>query len=811
MIFLLVSGLAVLLAVLRVQTMRVGEPAVIRSALVRGGLAYLAFWIVGTGILGPAGPLAIPGVASRILLDLGWILSALLAVILWVALVDLAFYRFQKRDLVWIVPFGAASILLGTNPGVLPLAAAIVAAPALARVRWRSEVNPSVLTATALVGLLFILLYFVSVQVAGNPLSSRPQVAEIARFANWVLSLTLVYLLLSLPRLAWGMNIQIPNVKVRLLVSHLLTGLVPVVLLAIFWGLSSYLSVNSDRAQLAARQLEGESMRLGEQLSAGLASENEAAGLVSWVHALDRTRPGTRLWIREPTSLALADSRSAPKNWERVWGGPIEGEEMLASWPDSALSQGIVLVEGRAFLGAIRKDPARASFAAIVLVPLESVLEQEVAPWLDARAFLDTRIDITPAGSLITINPDSVSRSPVSTEAESSMGAAIVTVLQLDEGEWSTRKPLLRAQVGLAAALRGLTKNLSENPANLIPLIFLGGVAFLFVLVEVLTLGMVMSMGRSITRALGAIHQGTTRLREGNLRYRIPIEGHDDLWEVADSFNRMAENLEQARDLEIEQERLEGELALARQIQARLLPGEAPVLPRTELAGMSLPAREVGGDYYDFLRLPDGRLGLIIADVSGKGIPAALLMSSFRASLLSQRLTEGPAEILSRLNAFLHRSVEPGRFVTAFLGLFDLETGKFRYCNAGHNPPYVVGADGSVKTLREGGLVLGLFRESDYEEAEVALEVGDTLALFTDGVTEAQNAEEDLWGEERLLELLLAHQTSPCRRIVGEILTELRRFAGDEPQSDDITLLLARWRGPAEMSPEAAAREVAQI
>src|SRR5690606_33095766 len=116
------------------------------------------------------------------------------------------------------------------------------------------------------------------------------------------------------------------------------------------------------------------------------------------------------------------------------------------------------------------------------------------------------------------------------------------------------RKPLLRAHVGLAAALRGLTKNLSENPANLIPRIFLRGVAFLFVLVEVLTLGMVMSMGRSITRALGAIHQGTTRLREGNLRYRIPIEGHDDLWEVADSFNRMAENLEQARDLEIEQE-----------------------------------------------------------------------------------------------------------------------------------------------------------------------------------------------------------------------------------------------------------------
>lgn len=802
MIFLLLAGLAVLLAVLRVQRMRVGEPAVIRSALVRGGLAYLAFWIVGTGILGPAGPLAVPGVPSRILLDLGWILSALLAVVLWIALTDLAFYRFQKRDLIWIVPFGAASILLGTNPGVLPLAAAIVAAPALGRVRWRGEVNSSVLTATALVGLLFILLYFVSVQVAGNPLSSRPQVSEIARFANWVLSLTLVYLLLSLPRLAWGMNIQIPNVKVRLLVSHLLTGLVPVVLLAIFWGLSSYLSVNSDRAQLAARQLEGEAQQLGEQLSAGLASGSGATGIAGWVHALERTRPGARLWLHGATPEIL---------WERTWGEAIDGEARLPSWPDTMLDQGIVLVEGRAYLGAIRKDPNHAPDAAIVLVPLESVLDEDIAKWLDASAFLDTRIDITPTGNLITINPDSVSRSAVSVDAGSSMGAAIVTVLQLEDGSWSTRKPLLRAQVGLAAALRGLTKNLSENPANLIPLIFLGGVAFLFVLVEVLTMGMVMSMGRSITRALGAIHQGTTRLREGNLRYRIPIEGHDDLWEVADSFNRMAENLEQARDLEIERERLEGELGLARQIQARLLPGEAPVLPRTELAGMSLPAREVGGDYYDFLRLPDGRLGLIIADVSGKGIPAALLMSSFRASLLSQKLTEGPAEILSRLNGFLHRSVEPGRFVTAFLGLFDLDTGTFLYCNAGHNPPYVLSANGTVRTLKEGGLVLGLFRESVYEETEVSLEAGDTLALFTDGVTEAQNAEEELWGEERLLELLQAHQKSPCRRIVGEILSELRRFAGEEPQSDDITLLLARWTGPAEVSPEVVAREVAVV
>jgi sigma-B regulation protein RsbU (phosphoserine phosphatase) len=206
-----------------------------------------------------------------------------------------------------------------------------------------------------------------------------------------------------------------------------------------------------------------------------------------------------------------------------------------------------------------------------------------------------------------------------------------------------------------------------------------------------------------------------------------------------------------------------------------------------------VPARHVGGDYYDVLRLGDDRVGLIAADVSGKGVPAALLMSSFRASLLSLDLgREGPAGTLARLNSFLHSSVEPGRFVTAFLAVLHPESGRLVYSNAGHNPPFLVRENGEHTTLRDGGLVLGLFGDTTYDQAEAVIERGDLLALYTDGVTEAADEEEDLYGEERLLSLLQRLRGEPCHEIVNEILGEVRTFSTGAGQADDITLLLAR-------------------
>jgi sigma-B regulation protein RsbU (phosphoserine phosphatase) len=329
-----------------------------------------------------------------------------------------------------------------------------------------------------------------------------------------------------------------------------------------------------------------------------------------------------------------------------------------------------------------------------------------------------------------------------------------------------------------------------------LPLVFLAVVAGLFVLVEVLTIGMVVSMGRSILRALSALRQGTARLRSGNFRYRIPVEADDELWNVAHSFNDMAGDLDKARDLEIEKERIEGELELARQIQERLLPARLPAIPRCELAGRSLPARHVGGDYFDALHLGGDRVALVIADVSGKGVPAALLMSSFRASLLSTDIDrEGPALTLARVNAFLHNSVEPGRFVTAFLAVLHTATGRLVYSNAGHNPPLLLrrGAE-DPHLLRQGGLVLGLFGTTVYQQAETVVLPGDLLAMYTDGVSEAMDEDERFYGEERFLDLLRRNRNEPCHEILREVLEEVRTFSGGAGQTDDVTVLMARRR-----------------
>jgi sigma-B regulation protein RsbU (phosphoserine phosphatase) len=203
----------------------------------------------------------------------------------------------------------------------------------------------------------------------------------------------------------------------------------------------------------------------------------------------------------------------------------------------------------------------------------------------------------------------------------------------------------------------------------------------------------------------------------------------------------------------------------------------------------------VGGDYFDYLPLDDGRIGITVADVSGKGAPAALLMSSFRASLRTQDLGRlGPAEVLGRLNRFVHSSVDPGKFITAFLGLVDPATGKICYANAGHDPPLMLGADGSTKELTGGGLILGMLPQIVYEEAAAEMDRGSLLVIFTDGVTEAQDPEGEFFGVERLQELLRSIRGEPCSEILRRVVRETQQFAQGAPQFDDVTLILARRR-----------------
>jgi sigma-B regulation protein RsbU (phosphoserine phosphatase) len=240
-------------------------------------------------------------------------------------------------------------------------------------------------------------------------------------------------------------------------------------------------------------------------------------------------------------------------------------------------------------------------------------------------------------------------------------------------------------------------------------------------------------------------------------------------------------------------ERIDREIEIAREVQERLFPQELPTLPGHTIHGACRPAQGVGGDYYDVLTLDDGSLGLAIGDVSGKGISAALLMASLRASLRGMTM-DGPADLavlLSRVNRLVYESSADNRYATFFFGIYQPVNGLLRYVNAGHNPPYVLRGN-EIHALEGGGPVIGLLPEAIYEECRLILQPGDLMLAYTDGISEALNLQDQEWGEDRMVAAARAHLPENASTILRHIVTEADRFAATAPQHDDMTLLLMK-------------------
>lgn len=247
----------------------------------------------------------------------------------------------------------------------------------------------------------------------------------------------------------------------------------------------------------------------------------------------------------------------------------------------------------------------------------------------------------------------------------------------------------------------------------------------------------------------------------------------------------------------VEQERLRRELMLAAEVQKRLFPEHAPENANIQLAGVCMPARGVGGDYYDFLDLGNHQIGIALADVAGKGIAAALLMSVIQASLRSLAESDGTslAEQTSKLNRLLHRSTAANSYATFFYAQVDEENRRLRYVNAGHNPPFLLrngASEASIEELAQGGMIIGMFAQSSYSEAEVQLHSGDVLILYSDGVTEAHNPSEEEFGDDRLKNLLRRAAHLPINEMAAHILEELKTWMADAAQYDDLTFVLMK-------------------
>jgi serine phosphatase RsbU (regulator of sigma subunit) len=306
---------------------------------------------------------------------------------------------------------------------------------------------------------------------------------------------------------------------------------------------------------------------------------------------------------------------------------------------------------------------------------------------------------------------------------------------------------------------------------------------------------------RSITRAVHDLYEGTRQVATGNLAHRTPVRGTDQLSELASSFNGMTERVQQLIVEVGEKKKLESELEIARQVQLQQFPKSVPKLKTLEVAAQCIPSRFVSGDYYDYVLLASGRLALALGDVSGKGISAALVMASLQSALHAQ-LRHAPADgqagetlstasVMRQLSEQLYENTPAEKYATFFCALYDDRTGSLLYTNAGHLPPMLLRGNERIR-LDVGGTVVGLMPLFTYEQQVVELQPGDLLAMFTDGVTEAEDESREQFGDERLMHLLVEHRDKPLEEIVRIVTDRVRDWADDPDSADDTTILLAR-------------------
>jgi sigma-B regulation protein RsbU (phosphoserine phosphatase) len=241
----------------------------------------------------------------------------------------------------------------------------------------------------------------------------------------------------------------------------------------------------------------------------------------------------------------------------------------------------------------------------------------------------------------------------------------------------------------------------------------------------------------------------------------------------------------------LEKQRMEEELRFAQNIQKDLLPKSMPLLDGFEIAGINLSSREVGGDYYDVLRLSETHYGIAIADVAGKGAGAALLMASLQASLRALAHAEGPIkDLLFRINNLIFENTALDKFITFFYALLDTERRTLTYCNAGHNPPLWIRNSGEIRQLEKGGLILGMMANVPFETDTITLESGDRLVLYTDGISEAVNSSGDEFGMERIEQATAQSADVSARDLVDALIEGVKQFRGDAYQNDDMTLVV---------------------
>jgi sigma-B regulation protein RsbU (phosphoserine phosphatase) len=599
-----------------------------------------------------------------------------------------------------------------------------------------------------------------------------------------------VYAAWGLVRLGrWLVRRLLWRIRTKLLVSYLFIAVVPVVLLTVLFGLAVVLFSGLVASHIVSSELDRAAQLLRTTAEAAVAD-----------------MPAEQVEARAALDRHLALLRAAhPDLVFALWR---RGRKVVASPEAPAALPGWIPPAGYAGLVRESKDDDTPTVRAIALRGDDAVLLQ--LP-VDERRFadLEQRMGLHYVTSGGTVRGD---RAGVH--------------IQLTEGQ----RERMREQggedlPGISFPATPVARRWSDGEVEMVPLVFqfqpydllrrlspgtlnigdllvkaLAVVAAVFLVMYSVALLLGLMLARSITKSIHELYRGTERLRQGDFINRIRIHSKDQLGFLSESFNVMAASMQGLLMEQAEKQRLEEELRIARQIQMSLLPQGAVSLPGLRVSALCLPAAEVGGDYYDLLPLSPSRMGVLIADVSGKGTSAALYMAELKGLVLSlSRIYDSPARLLAEANRILAANMDSRSFITMAYAVVDTEARTMRYARAGHNPIIQFeSGTGLTRVLTPAGLGLGIDAgarfEEILEEAEVPLHSGDLFLFFTDGLSEAMNVRAELFGERRLRDVIESAdgQGGDESALKDHILAEIRAFVGEAAQHDDMTMVILK-------------------
>jgi sigma-B regulation protein RsbU (phosphoserine phosphatase) len=646
------------------------------------------------------------------------------------------------------------------------------------------------------------LLLFAIQKVAGLFRSSFGQ-----SLSGWIIFLSfLVIVFLAVLAARWLSSRLLWRLRNRLIVTYIFIGIIPLALLITLAFGGFYLSAGqfatyivTSRLDSELNSLEASNLVIARRMAAELETGQQAETF-RYRSANTWGQSHVCAWLDNKLLFNNSDFQMAP---------------VPAGYP-SELSAGVVSDQGSFFLRSVT-----------TIVTHNGKLTVVSSRPLDQRKLLGLASDLGQV-TLFSRDPGAGTRYPIYSVGEI---PAPVRTLDLDVSfpadisvtNWATGKTSSSATLSVETRLSKLYDHLFAALGELAASIKFWLVVGIVVLVIFVAIAIYIGTGltRSVTGAVGELYKATTHVNRGDFSHRISITSNDQIAALASSFNLMTESIEKLIIEQKEKQRLENEITIAQEVQAQLFPQHISQLPSLEVHGFCRPARSVSGDYYDFLTIGSEKLILAVGDVSGKGISAALLMATIHSAvraysmdgipILRQTQAVGagtglakydpiipgaevsPGNLLSLLNHQLYHSTPMEKYATLFLATYDGEDRRLTFANAGHLPPMLLGANGSIRRLEDGGTVVGLFDDINYDEGSAQLRPGDIFLAYSDGVTEPENDFGE-FGEPRLIELVQENRDLPLERITEIVTAAVDDWIGSAEQPDDVTLVLARAR-----------------